>query len=127
MPVIDLVRPVRTERHARMGRANRVIAYLGHALRMGRDRGAEMHREHLSAEADAKIGPPLPQRDFDPVDLPADVVVGIVGAHRTTEDQSTRVIVERFRSTSPKRGRRMSRLYPSARSALPTRPGLEFS
>src|SRR5262249_17531284 len=60
MPVIDLVGPVRTERHARMGRPNWVIAYLRHAFRRGRARGAEIHREHLGTEADAKIWPPLP-------------------------------------------------------------------
>src|SRR5215475_13001893 len=61
-----------------------------------------MHCEHLSAEAYAKKGPPLPQGDFDPVNPPADVVVGIVGAHRTTEDQSARVIIERFRESVAK-------------------------
>ncbi len=53
---------------------------------MRRDLRAELSGKHLRAEADAEERPLLAQRDFDPVDLAADIIVGIVGAHRTAED-----------------------------------------
>ena len=52
--------------------------------------------EHLRAQADAEERPLLPQRHFDPVDLARDIVVTVVGAHRTAEDHGAGMGVERF-------------------------------
>ena len=61
VPMIDVLRPVRAERLSRRGRTDRVIADLGAALRMRRDPGAELHGEHLGAEANAEERPLLAQ------------------------------------------------------------------
>ena len=53
---------------------------------MRRHARAELHRQHLRAEANAEKRPPLAQRNGDPVDLAANVIVRIVRAHRTAED-----------------------------------------
>src|SRR5581483_2963708 len=78
VPMVDLCRPVRAEREPGRSRANRVVTDLGQALRMRRDPGPELLRQHLGAETDAEKRPLLPERDFDPVDLTANIVVGIV-------------------------------------------------
>ena len=97
MPVIDLVRPVRAHGVARRSGADRIVADLGDALRMRRDFRAKLHREHLRAEADAEERPLLAQGHVDPVDLAADVVVGIVGAHRPAEEHGAGMLVQRLR------------------------------
>ena len=58
--------------------------------------GAKLHREHLRAEADAEERPLLAQRNFDPVDLAADIVVGIIGAHWTAEEDRAGMPIERI-------------------------------
>ena len=63
---------------------------------MKADGGAEMFGKHLRAQADAEIGLALAQGDCQPVDLLADVVVRIVGAHRAAEDDDAGMVVERF-------------------------------
>ena len=97
VPVIDVVRPMRTQRKAGLGRADRIIADLRAAFRMRRHARAEMHGEHLGAEADAEERPLLPERHADPVDLAPDVVVRVVRAHRTAEDHGACVFVKRLR------------------------------
>src|SRR3569623_2926963 len=56
VPLIDAVGPVGAELPAGGGRADRVIADVGGALRMRSELRAEMRRHLLSAEADAEIG-----------------------------------------------------------------------
>ena len=63
---------------------------------MRRDPGAELLREHLRAQANSQKRPLLPQRNLDPVDLAANIIVRIVGAHRTAENDRAGVIIERF-------------------------------
>jgi hypothetical protein len=64
---------------------------------MRRDPGAELLRQHLRAEADAEKRALLPERDFDPVDLAADIIVAVIGAHGPAENNSTGVLIQRFR------------------------------
>ena len=64
---------------------------------MRRDLRAQMFGKHLRAEADAEKRPLLAQGNFDPVDLAADIIVGIVGAHRAAEDHRAGMLVQRFR------------------------------
>ncbi len=97
MPVIDVIGPVRADGIAGRCGADRVIADLGDALRMRRDPGAELLGQHLRAEADAEERPLLAQRNLDPVDLAADIVVGIVGAHRAAEEHGTGMRIQRLR------------------------------
>ena len=78
-------------------RADRVVADLRRGLRVRRDPRAELPGEHLRAEANAQKRPLLPERHRDPVDLAADVIVRIVGAHRAAEDDRAGMIVQRFR------------------------------
>src|ERR1700754_1791170 len=61
---------------------------------MRRDPGAELNRKHLGAEANAEEGPLLAQGDRDPVDLATDVIVRIVGAHRSAKNNGTGMVVE---------------------------------
>ncbi len=64
---------------------------------MRRDLCAQLLGKHLRAQADAEKRPLLTQGNFDPVDLAADIVVGIVGAHRAAEDDSPGMLLERLR------------------------------
>jgi hypothetical protein len=64
---------------------------------MRRDFRAELHGEHLRAEANAEEWPLLAQGNLDPVDLAADVLVRIVGAHRPTEEHGAGMIIQRPR------------------------------
>src|SRR5262249_3598177 len=96
MPVIDLLRPVRTKRMARRGWADRVVADLGASLRMRRHACAELNRQHLRTEADAQERALLAQPNFDPVDLPANVIIGVIGAHRAAEKDRAGMLVERL-------------------------------
>src|SRR5262245_56721171 len=97
MPMINMVRPVPAERYSSPGRPDRVIAHLRAAFWMRRHAGPEMERKHLRAEADAKKRPLLPERDGDPLDLAADVVVRVVRAHRAAEDDGSCMLIERLR------------------------------
>ena len=73
-------------------RSDRVITYLGMTVRMLVDAAAEMVRQHLRAEADAEERLAFTQRHLEPVDLAADEIVGVVGAHRAAEDDRAGVL-----------------------------------
>ena len=62
------------------------------ALGVGVDAAAEVQRQHLGAEADAKEGFLFRQRHRQPVDLLADEVIGVVGAHGAAEDHRAGVL-----------------------------------
>src|SRR5208283_5556471 len=47
---------------------------------------SELAGQHLGAETDAEERLLLAQRDFDPFDLGADEVIGIIGAHGAAEN-----------------------------------------
>jgi exodeoxyribonuclease V beta subunit len=64
---------------------------------------AELSGKHLGAKADAEVGLVLLQRDCDPVDLPANPVVRIVGAHRATKHHQAGMIVDGGRQRVAKR------------------------
>ena len=108
MPLINVVGPGLADREAGRGRPDRVVADLGVAFRMGVDPAAELARQHLRAQADAEKRLVLLQRHRDPVDLAADELFLIVGAHRTAEDDRAGMARMVAGSGSPKRGRRMS-------------------
>ena len=78
-------------------RADRVISDLRAAFGVRRHPGAELPREHLRAQANPQERPLLPERHLDPVDLPADVVVRVVGAHRAAENDRAGMAVQRLR------------------------------
>ena len=61
---------------------------------MRRDLRAQLFGKHLRAQADAEKRPLLAQGNFDPVDLAADIIVGIVGAHRAAEDDRAGMLVQ---------------------------------
>src|SRR5581483_2779410 len=94
MPVIDLCRPGRTKCAACCCGTNRIVANLGQRLRMRCDARAKLLREHLRAQANAEQRPLLAQRNFDPVDFAPDVIIRIIGAHRTAEDDGAGMLVE---------------------------------
>ncbi len=96
MPVIDAVGPVRAERMSGWRRADRVISDFDAAFAMGCDRRAQLFGEHLCAEANAEKRPLFAQRDFDPVDFPANVIVAVIGAHRAAEDDRAGMPIEGF-------------------------------
>jgi hypothetical protein len=97
MPVIDVIRPVRADRQSRRRRADRIVSDLRAAFRVRCDTGAELSGEHLRAQANSQQRPLFPERHRDPVDLAANVIFGIVGAHRPAENHHTGAAVERFR------------------------------
>jgi hypothetical protein len=76
---------------------DRIIADLGVALRMRRHPAAKRPGAHLGAEADAEERLVFLERDRDPVDLAADEIVGVVGAHRTAENDGGGMILKRRR------------------------------
>ena len=87
------------------------------AIGMGEDAAAQVVRQHLRAQADAEERLVLPQRHRQPVDLAADEIVGVVGAHRAAEDDGGGMIGQLSGNGSPKRGRRMSSGNPRILSA----------
>ena len=97
VPVVDALRPVRAERMTRLRRTDRIVADLHPPFVMRRDLRAQLFGKHLRAQADAEKRPLLAQGNFDPVDLAADIIVGIVGAHRAAEDDRAGMLVQRFR------------------------------
>ena len=97
VPMVDALRPVRAERMARFGRTDRIVAALDAAFRVRCDLRAQLLGEHLRAEANTKERPLLAQGDFDPVDFPANIFVGIVGAHRATKNDRAGMPIQRFR------------------------------
>ncbi len=86
VPLIDLFRPGIDDGKTRIGRPDRVIADLGMTLRMRENLAAQRPGAHLRAEADAEERLVLLERNRDPVDLAADEIVGVVGAHRPAEN-----------------------------------------
>ena len=64
---------------------------------MRRDPRAELHGEHLRAEANSQKRPLLPQRHRNPVDFPADEFIGVVGAHRPAENDRAGMVIQGFR------------------------------
>ena len=97
MPVIDTLRPIRTQRMPGRGRADRIVTDLDPAVLMRRDVSAQLFGKHLRAEANAQKRPLLAQGNFDPVDFAADIVIGVVGAHRAAKDHRAGMPVERIR------------------------------
>ena len=71
VPLVDMIGPVLQTARPAGGRADRVVADLGVAMRVRLDLGAELMRQHLRAEADAEIRLLLLQRHPEPVDLAA--------------------------------------------------------
>ena len=94
---------------------------------MRRNPRAELHREHLGAQANPQERPLLAKRHGDPVDLPANEIVGIVGTHRAAENDRAGMTIERFRKRIAEARTPDIERIPSARNALPTRPGVEVS
>ena len=64
---------------------------------MRRDLCAQLLGQHLGAQANAQKRPLLAQGNFDPVDFAANIVVGIVGAHRAAENDRAGMLIERLR------------------------------
>src|SRR5258705_13301479 len=127
MPVVDMIRPVRTDLEPCGRRADRIISDLRPALRMRRNPRAELQGEHLGAQANSQKRPLLPERDRDPVDLRRMKSSGsftLIGPPKMTAPAWPSSVSGRG---SPKRGRLISNLCPSARSTLPTRPGVDVS
>ncbi len=93
MPLIDAGgEGAVTKGMALLGRADRIIADLDAALRMGADRVAEMARQQLRAEADAQKGLVFAKRRADPVDFALEPVVLVVDAHRAAENHRAGMI-----------------------------------
>ena len=97
VPMVDMVRPVRADRGSCGSGADRVISDLHAALRMRSHPAAEMHREHLRAQANSQQRPLLPKRHCDPLDLAANIIIRIVGAHRAAENDRTGMLFQRLR------------------------------
>ena len=64
---------------------------------MRRDPRAELHGEHLGAQANSQKRPLLAQRNRNPVDLPADEFIGVIGAHRAAENHRAGMLIQGFR------------------------------
>ena len=97
VPMVDMIRPVRTDLEPCRGGADRIISDLRAALRMRRNAGAELHGEHLGAQANSQKRPLLPERDRDPLDLLANEIIRIVGAHRAAENDGAGMAIQRLR------------------------------
>src|SRR6266850_3322083 len=106
MPLIDLLGPGIAERAPELGRADRVIADLGLALRMRVDPAAELARQHLGAKTNAKEGFALRQRHRDPLGLAPHEFILVVGAHRAAEDDRARMLRQRI-------GQRIAEAWPA--------------
>ena len=63
-----------------------------------------MHRQHLCSQANSQKRPLFPERNRDPVDLPAHVIVGVVGTHWPAEDDRAGMALQRFRKRIAKTG-----------------------
>jgi len=96
MPLVDMVRPRRAKLAAGLGRAQRVVADLGHPFGMERHPAAELARQHLRAEADAEERLALLERHRHPVDLVLDELGLVVGAHRPAEHHDTAMFRQRL-------------------------------
>ncbi len=58
---------------------------------------AEPHGEHLRTQANSQKRPLLPERHGNPVDLLANEIIRVVGAHRAAEDGRAGMAIQRFR------------------------------
>src|SRR6267378_2770743 len=94
VPVVDMIRPARADREPRRRRAAPVITDLHAAFRMRSNLRAELHSEHLRAQANSQERPLLPQRHGDPVDLLANEIIGVVCAHRAAEYDRAGMAIE---------------------------------
>jgi hypothetical protein len=56
-------------------------------------RRSQVTRQHLGAQTNAQERLLFPQRHFDPLDLAADELVWIIGAHRAAEDHRAGMVV----------------------------------
>jgi hypothetical protein len=63
---------------------------------MRRNPRAELPRQHLRAETNSQKRPLLPERHRYPVDFAPDEFIGVVGAHRPSENDRSSVSVQRF-------------------------------
>ena len=96
MPVIDVPRKRRlAQAPAHVCRINGMIADFNATLRMPVDARAKVPGQHLRAKAQAQKGLVLGQRHANPVDLAAQVVVAVIGAHRAAEDDRASMIAQR--------------------------------
>src|SRR5436190_4780501 len=93
MPMVHMAGPC-TERRARRCGRYRIVANLDKLVGMRLNRAPQMLGEHLRAKADAKQRYTLPERNRDPVDLALDEVIGIIGAHRASENDGTSMVGE---------------------------------
>src|SRR6516165_7171251 len=96
MPVVDVIRPVRTNLQPGRRGMDRIIADLRATLRMRRNAGAKLLCQHLRAETDAEEWTLLGERDGDPVDLAANEFIAVVRAHRAAEDHGARMVLQGF-------------------------------
>src|SRR5215472_801598 len=123
VPVVDVIRPVRTNLQPGRRGTDRIIADLRATLRMRRNTGAKLLCQHLRAEADAEEWTLLGERDGDPVDLAANEFIAVVRAHRAAENHGARMALQGFgkliAKARPPYTERISKL--SQRIADPTR------
>src|SRR5437764_540791 len=91
MKLVDLLRPWVADGEAEVGRPDGIISHLGMTIRMPVNPTAEMVRQHLRAETNAEKRLLLSQWDLEPIDLPADEIIGVIRAHRSPEDDRTGV------------------------------------
>src|SRR3954454_12685628 len=114
MPLVDLLGPGIAKRPPELGRADRVIAGLGLALRMRIDSAAELPGQHLGTKTNAKERFALRQRHRNPVGLAAHEFIGIVGAHRAAEDDSAGMLCQSV-------GQRIAKTWPADVERIATR------
>src|SRR6516225_7106544 len=127
VPLIDAFRPGLDHGKSGRRRPHRVIADLGVAGGMAKHLAAEMLRAHLRAKANAEKLLVVAQRHADPVDLAADEIVVVIGAHRTAENHGCGMFRHGFRQGLAKARPRTSSGYPNRCKASPMRPGVECS
>src|SRR6516225_10660441 len=96
MPVVDVIRPVRTNLQPGRRGMDRIIADLRATLRMRRNTGAKLLCQHLRAETDTEEWTLLGERHGDPVDLAANELIAVVGAHRAAENHGAGVVLQGF-------------------------------
>src|SRR5262249_52916155 len=79
--------------HGSPGRRDpyRIIADLDFTLRVKRNCRAKVARQHLRAETNPQKGLALAERHPDPFDLRANIAVRIVDAHRSAENDRSRM------------------------------------
>src|SRR5688572_19351801 len=96
MPLINFLRPV-IDSITTVYRVNGIVTNLNALLRMAANSAAQMLRQHLCPKAHAQKWLLLFQRNTNPFDLAGNPGLGIIGAHRTAKDNSTRMLIHRFK------------------------------